>query len=78
MKCFDYNKKNKKKCLKMNCKYWINCSSHQNCCIVAASSNKNLTLEEIGKIFKVTRMRICQIEKIAVNKVKDKIISFCS
>ena len=34
-----------------------------------------ITLQDIGDIFKVTRMRICQVEKIALKKLKDKIFS---
>jgi DNA-directed RNA polymerase sigma subunit (sigma70/sigma32) len=34
-----------------------------------------ITLQDIGDIFKVTRMRICQIEKNAIKKLKDKISS---
>ena len=34
-----------------------------------------MTLEEIGNIFKVTRMRICQIEKRAIEKIKEKLIN---
>jgi len=33
---------------------------------------EKFTLQDIGDIFKVTRMRICQIEKIAIKKLKDK------
>ena len=35
-----------------------------------------ITLQDIGNIFKVTRMRICQIEKNAIKKLKDRIYSF--
>jgi DNA-directed RNA polymerase sigma subunit (sigma70/sigma32) len=37
-------------------------------------SNK-ITLQDIGDIFKVTRMRICQIEKNAIKKLKDRLAS---
>ena len=42
-------------------------------CIIASNKSEILTLQDIGSIFNVTRMRICQIEKIAINKIKDKI-----
>ena len=72
MKCFNSNKKNNQHCSKKDCKYWIDLREHNNCCILAARHDQqNFTLEKIGNIFGVTRMRICQIEKIALSKVKD-------
>ena len=61
-------------CEKKNCSSWIKTSNNQNCCINAIEENENFTLEMIGKIFNVTRMRICQIEKKAINKIKEKLI----
>jgi len=82
MKCFEYNNQTKTNCQKKSCRYWIGKSKYQNCCLVASQSNiKNIeeekfTLQDIGDIFKVTRMRICQIEKIAIKKLKDKFSNF--
>ena len=73
MKCFKYCKIKNKNCNKSACRYWIDDQSLNNCAIIGAKSNKNLTLEDIGKIFKVTRMRICQIEKRALEKLKNMI-----
>lgn len=75
MKCFEYNKKCKLTCMKKECRYWINLKDNQNCCINAANdeSETKFTLQDIGDIFKVTRMRICQIEKNAIKKIRDKI-----
>lgn len=74
MKCFDYNKKCNKLCEKANCRYWIDFDKSQNCCINAAKNGSDkFTLQDIGDIFKVTRMRICQIEKIAIKKLKSKL-----
>ena len=70
MKCFDYHKEKRKFCQKTDCRYWIEKENSQNCCINAAKDSGNTTLEEIGYIFKVTRMRICQIEKKAISKIK--------
>jgi len=73
MKCFDYNKKNNKNCKNKNCRYWIKKSSKSNCCLIFAESAKTITLEEIGLLFDVTRMRICQLEKKAIKKIKEKL-----
>ncbi len=75
MKCYKHHATNKENCIKNDCRYWINSSSCQNCCIVASLDEEKFTLEEIGKIFNVTRMRICQVEKIAINKIKEKVVS---
>ena len=37
------------------------------------NNNKDLTLQEIGDIFNITRMRVCQIEKQAIQKIKKSI-----
>lgn len=69
MKCFDYHNKTKENCEKINCRYWINCKESQMCCINLCKTSNHLTLEDVGKIFGVTRMRICQIEKAAIKKL---------
>ena len=62
---------NNKRCKNKNCRYWIDNSDGKDCTIISAKENSNITLEEIGKMFKVTRMRICQIEKRAIEKLKN-------
>ena len=74
-KCFERCSLEKKKCNVEKCRYWINSKEFMNCCIVGAKSSEKITLQNIGEIFKVTRMRICQIEKIAVKKLKEKVVS---
>jgi hypothetical protein len=74
MKCFQFNKNNNKLCTKKDCRYWLTINSHNNCCLIAAENDKTMTLKEIGKIFNITRMRICQIEKRAIEKIKEKIM----
>ena len=81
MKCFEYNNNHKKNCEKETCRYWIDQKRYVNCCLIAANNESNdveekFTLQDIGDIFKVTRMRICQIEKIAVKKLKVKFSNF--
>ena len=69
MKCFKFNQKNKKQCNRKMCRYWISHNKSNNCCLNFSKKEK-ITLEEIGNIFNVTRMRICQIEKIAIKNLK--------
>ena len=75
MKCFEHNKHFNNKCEKNACRYWINCKEYQNCAILLSKKSEKLTLEDVGSLFDVTRMRICQIEKIAIKKLRDKIHS---
>lgn len=75
MKCYDYQKQNCSGCKKLECRYWMDNEESGNC-VIAASSNGPLTLQDVGEIFKVTRMRICQIEKNVVKKIQKKISNF--
>ena len=73
MKCFEYSAKNNQKCKNKSCRYWVKCSEYNNCTLIIAKKRENMTLESIGNIFGITRMRICQIEKRAIQKLKDAI-----
>jgi len=66
--CYVENKLNRKKCRKKECKYWNKkCESN---CVISESANGSKTLQEIGDIFGVTRMRICQVEKKILTKLE--------
>jgi hypothetical protein len=67
--CFEAHELMKKPCLEQGCKNWINCKNSNNCVLLAAKSGPR-TLQEVGDIFNLTRMRICQIEKNIFNKIK--------
>lgn len=73
MKCFNYHNKNKSSCERKMCRYWIESANNNNCTLNIAKKEKSLTLEEIGKLFSVTRMRICQIEKYAIKKIREQV-----
>ena len=66
--CFEVYKQENKTCKNSKCRFWINCKSHNNCTVIAAKQGP-MTLQEIGEIFGVTRMRICQLEKKIVSKL---------
>jgi|TARA_R110001583_G_scaffold5598_22_gene30172 hypothetical protein len=70
--CFSEHKSRNIDCKKENCRYWIDSKNHLNCSVLGAKKGP-LTLQEIGDIFKVTRMRICQIEKTILDKIQDSL-----
>lgn len=70
--CFDAHKSSNKDCKNKKCRYWHDIN-HSNKCIINASQEKTYTLQEIGDMFDITRMRICQIEKHAISKLKSSI-----
>jgi DNA-directed RNA polymerase specialized sigma subunit len=69
MKCYQYHIKKQKSCEKKDCKNWVNSEENQNCIIIAADK-KEFTLNDVGNLYGLTRMRICQIEKSICKKVR--------
>ncbi len=69
--CFGTHKKLNMPCDSQDCRYWKSmCGNYQNCVINAAEEGP-FTLQQVGDIFDVTRMRICQIEKSAKQLLKN-------
>jgi hypothetical protein len=68
--CFEIHKKLKLDCKKENCRQWLKCSQKHNCSLIAAEDGP-MTLQSIGDLHGLTRMRICQIEKNAISKIKN-------
>ncbi len=73
--CFSACKNLNIACRISDCRYHQEMKGqHQNCVINAAEEGP-FTLQEVGDIFNVTRMRICQIEKVAKQLLKSTINS---
>jgi hypothetical protein len=70
MKCFEICLKKDTVCENNECRYFIDNKKYKNCTIVAAKEGP-MTLQEIGDIFGVTRMRICQLEKKILKKISN-------
>jgi hypothetical protein len=68
--CFNVHKECFAVCLEKECRYWQDMNGSNQNCIINASNSSPLTLQEVGNIFSVTRMRICQIEKSAKEILK--------
>lgn len=69
--CHNEHEKYKVPCQKKDCRYWQSSKESQNCIMVSSRQGEK-TLQEIGDIFGVTRMRICQIEKLIFKKLVTK------
>ena len=69
--CFNEHHKANVSCEKTECKYWIPSKCNLNCTMIGAKRGP-MTLQDIGDIFGVTRMRVCQIEKSVIQKLAGK------
>jgi hypothetical protein len=68
--CFGAHKQLQVNCKKTSCRQWMKSDKFHNCAIIGANSGP-MTLQEIGEILNVTRMRVCQIEKSILDKLAD-------
>ena len=71
--CWETNKDNDTPCKNKECRLWLKCKEKQNCTIIAAQEGPK-TLQEIGNLHELTRMRICQVEKEALRKIKELVL----
>jgi DNA-directed RNA polymerase specialized sigma subunit len=70
--CYVVHQRYNLPCNKKSCKNWVNSEENNNCIFIAADKN-NYTLSEVGKIYGLTRMRICQIEKSICRKLRREV-----
>ena len=68
--CFSLHEKHNVSCHRKTCDNWIQNEGGKNCVVITSKSGPK-TLQEIGEIYGLTRMRICQIEKGIYQKVKE-------
>jgi hypothetical protein len=68
--CFSLHEEHGVCCKKDSCHNWVNYREGKNCVLITAKSGPK-TLQEIGKIYGLTRMRICQIEKSIYKKIRN-------
>jgi hypothetical protein len=67
--CFGVHAKHGVDCQRQRCPHWIDHSEGHNCVMIAAQNGPH-TLQKIGQIYGLTRMRICQIEKSIFEKIR--------
>ena len=72
-KCFDIYEKHDLPCDQKECRRWINHPGDLNCSIICANKNDTgLVLREVAERMGVTHVRVQQIEKQALDKLKKK------
>jgi hypothetical protein len=74
--CFSAHMRYAIPCSQSECRHWMTDESSQNCSLIAAASG-SMTLEQIGQIFGLTRMRVCQIEKNIYKKIITQLQDRC-
>ncbi len=67
--CFSVHAAAGVNCQRQKCPHWIEFPDGHNCVMIAAQSGPH-TLQTIGQIYGLTRMRICQIEKGIFEKIR--------
>lgn len=70
--CFKEHAKRNLPCEKTSCRCWLKNDDSLNCAILASQEGPR-TLQQIGDLFGITRMRVCQIEKSIMKKIKKEI-----
>ena len=71
IKCLKYSKA----CSQISCRQWIRYREDLNCAQVAVKKNGSMTLKEVAKRLGVSYVRITQIEKSALSKLRKKVFS---
>lgn len=68
-KCYSKVLKGGRGCLKDTCRHYLLSEKDLNCTIIASQSGPK-TLQEIGDYYGISRMRVCQIEKAILKKLR--------
>jgi len=67
--CFNAHERYNLPCAKKSCRCWFSSEKNLNCVNLAARQGPEKQ-EEIGEHFNLTRMRVCQIEKAILYKIR--------
>ena len=69
-KCAEETQESNNICNKKDCRLWMEWGEDLNCTLISVKKNGRLTLNEAGKRLGISYVRVSQIEKQAVNKLK--------
>ena len=69
--CVNEIKKAMTPCNNTDCRHNLNSKKYNSCSLIAAEDGP-LTLQEIGDFYGISRMRVCQIEKSILKKLKSQ------
>lgn len=69
--CIKIIKESQSPCKKIDCRYNLGGEKSLACAIIAAEDGP-MTLQEIGDFYGISRMRVCQIEKTILKKLKNQ------
>lgn len=69
--CYEERGQDGRSCTVTSCKFWSQSGENQNCGVIA-SAGKMMTLQQVANFLGVSRMRVCQIEATAQNKIVEQ------
>ena len=67
--CYKVVQQSSSPCGESSCRHFLSSEKDLNCSILAAQNGPK-TLQEIGDYYGISRMRVCQIEKSILKKLK--------
>ena len=70
MKCAEACKKSKSPCKQKDCRMWIDYDDDLNCVDIAVEKNGPMGLKQIGARLGISYVRVTQIEKEVLRKIK--------
>ena len=70
--CFAAHEEKNKACKNKSCRFWHDLDDSSNCILNKVKKQEDFTLQEVGNLFGITRMRVCQIEKQSIAKIRKK------
>ena len=69
-KCATDSLENDSTCNEKECRLWMDYDKDLNCSLISVKKNGKLTLNEVGDRLGISYVRVSQIEKQAVKKLK--------
>lgn len=69
--CVETIKEKQVACKKIDCRYNLKSDKSLSCAMIAAEEGP-LTLQEIGDFYGISRMRVCQIERAILKKIREQ------